>query len=120
METISSTSTADYDGEEVETSLTTFADAFHKIGNEYEHLCSIVLHMSKTQVADVIGRHPIIPFMVKNMPVKTETKMEPGIQTCSNHGNNGKHISSDKCFRSDALNRAAKKLRHWQHPKLHQ
>ena len=77
-ETISSVSMADYDCEEVETSLTAIADAFHKIGNEYKHLCSIVLHMSKTQAANVIGRLPIIPFMGKNMPVKTETKMEPG------------------------------------------
>ena len=70
-------SMADYDHEEVETSLTTIADVFHKIGNEYEHLCSIVLHMAKTQVANVICRLPIIPFMGKNMLVKTETKMEP-------------------------------------------
>ena len=34
--TISSTSTADYDREEVETSLATVAEAFHMIGNEYE------------------------------------------------------------------------------------
>ena len=78
METISSMSMADYDCEEVETSLTAIADAFHKIGNEYEHLCSIVLHMSKAQMANVISRLPIIPCMGKNMPVKTETKMEPG------------------------------------------
>ena len=78
METISSMSMADYDHEEVETSLTAIADVFHKIGNEYEHLCSIVLHMSKTQATNVIGRLPVIPFIRKNMPVKTETKMEPG------------------------------------------
>ena len=35
-ETISSTSTADYDREEVDTSLATVAEAFHTIGNEYE------------------------------------------------------------------------------------
>ena len=35
-ETISSISTADYDGEEVEMSLATVAEAFHMIGNEYE------------------------------------------------------------------------------------
>ena len=77
-ETISSTSTTDCDCEEVEASLTAIADAFHKIGNEYEHLCSIVSHMSKNQVANIISRLPIIPFLGKNMPVKTETKMEPG------------------------------------------
>ena len=40
-ETISITSMADYDHDEVEASLTAIADAFHKIGNEYEHLCSM-------------------------------------------------------------------------------
>ena len=35
-ETISSMSTADYDWEEVETSLATVAEAFHTIGSEYE------------------------------------------------------------------------------------
>ena len=35
-ETISSTSTADYDREEVEMSLATVAEAFHMICNEYE------------------------------------------------------------------------------------
>ena len=35
-ETISSMSTADYDREEVETSLATVAEAFHTIGSEYE------------------------------------------------------------------------------------
>ena len=35
-ETISSTSTADYDREEVETSLATVVETFHMIGNEYE------------------------------------------------------------------------------------
>ena len=35
-ETISSTSTTDYDQEEVEASLATVAEAFHTIGSEYE------------------------------------------------------------------------------------
>ena len=55
METISSTSMADYDWDEVEASLANIAETFNKIGNEYEHLCSIVLHMTKTQAASVIG-----------------------------------------------------------------
>ena len=38
METISSTSTADYDQDKVEASLANITEAFHKIGNEYEHL----------------------------------------------------------------------------------
>ena len=76
-ETISSTSTVDYDGDEVEASLTTIANAFYKIRNEYEHLCSIVPHMTKTQVANVIGRLPNVPFIGKGAPVKTEAKTEP-------------------------------------------
>ena len=77
MEMISSTSTADYNREEVEASLTMIADAFHKIGNEYEHLCSIVPCMTKTQAANVIGRLPIVPFMGKGAPVKTDARTEP-------------------------------------------
>ena len=46
-ETISSTLTADYNREEVQMSLQAIADAFHKIGNKYEHLCSILPHMLK-------------------------------------------------------------------------
>ena len=33
--------------------------------------------MTKTQLANVIGRLPIIPFFGKGAPVKTETKTEP-------------------------------------------
>ena len=36
----------------------------------------VPLHMTKTQAANVIGRLPIIPFMGKGAPVKTETKTE--------------------------------------------
>ena len=58
-ETISSTSTADYNREEVETSLANIAEAFHTIGSKYEHLCAIVPHMTKVQAANVISRLPI-------------------------------------------------------------
>ena len=64
-EMISSTSTADYGWHEVEASLANIAEAFHKIRNEYKHLCSIVPHMTKTQAANMIGWLPIIPFMGK-------------------------------------------------------
>ena len=74
--TISSTLTADYDIEEVEMSLQAIADAFHKIGNEYEHLCSIVPHMSKVQSTNIIGRLPIIAFVGKGTSVKKEFKAE--------------------------------------------
>ena len=77
-ETISSTSTADYDREEVEMSLATVVEAFHRIGNEYEQLCVIVPHMTKVQVASVISRLPVIPFLGKKEKVKAETKPETG------------------------------------------
>ena len=51
VETISSTSTADYDHEEVETSLSMISDAFHTIAQEYEKLTDTVPHMSKIQAA---------------------------------------------------------------------
>ena len=48
-ETISSASTADYNREEVETSLSTISDAFHTIMQEYKKLTDTVPHMSKIQ-----------------------------------------------------------------------
>ena len=73
---ISSTSTADYDREEVETGLTNIAEAFHTIGSEYEHLCAIVPHMTKVQAVNVISRLPIILFLGKGEKVKTKMKPE--------------------------------------------
>ena len=70
VEMISSTSTADYDREKVEASLTNMADAFHVIGQEYEKLVRAVPHMSKTQAASVIARMLILPL------VKQEAKAE--------------------------------------------
>ena len=69
-ETISSTSTADYDRKEVETSLTTISEAFHTIAQEYEKLMGTAPHMSKIQAAQVIARLPILPIQ------KQERKME--------------------------------------------
>ena len=69
-ETISSTSTADYDCKEVETSLTTISEAFHTIAQEYEKLTTTFPHMSKIQAAQVIARLPILPIQ------KQEMKME--------------------------------------------
>ena len=77
-ETISSTSTADYEREEVEASLATVAEDFHMIGNKYEWLCMIVLHMTKVQAASVISRLPVLPFLGKKENVKAETKPEMG------------------------------------------
>ena len=78
-ETISSTSTADYDQEEVEASLATVVEAFHTIGSEYERLCMIVSHMTRVQAASVISRLPVMPFLGKVEKVKSETKLEMGI-----------------------------------------
>ena len=75
IEMISSTSTADYNREEVEASLMTIADAFHAIGQEYEKLVGIVPHMRKTQAANVITRMPILPFVKQE--VKVEGKQAP-------------------------------------------
>ena len=69
-ETISSTSTADYDCEEVEASLTTISKAFHTIAQEYEKLMTTMPHMSKIQAAQVIAKLPILPIQ------KQEMKME--------------------------------------------
>ena len=74
-ETINSTSTVDYDQEEVEASLATVAEAFHTIGSEYEQLCKIVPHMTKVQAASVISRLSIMPFLGKVEKVKSETKL---------------------------------------------
>ena len=69
----------DYDREEVEASLATVAKAFHTIGSKYEQLCTIVLHMTKVQAANVISRLPIMPFLGKVEKVKSEMKPEMGI-----------------------------------------
>ena len=61
-ETISSTSTADYDRQEVEASLTTISKAFHTIAQEYEKLMTTVSHMNKIQAAQVIVKLPILPI----------------------------------------------------------
>ena len=69
-ETISSTSTANYNREEVEGSLTTISKAFHTIAQEYEKLASTVPHMSKVQAAQVVARLPVLPIL------KQEVKKE--------------------------------------------
>ena len=73
-ETISSTSMADYDHEEVEVSLTTISEAFCTIAQEYEKLTTTVPHMSKIQAVQVIAKLPILPIQKQEMKVeKTET-----------------------------------------------
>ena len=41
--------------------------------------CAIVPQMKKVQVANVINRLPVIPFLGKKEKVKMETKQEMGI-----------------------------------------
>ena len=72
---ISSTSTADYEREEVEASLSNIADAFHVIGQEYKKLVGVVPHMSKTQAASVIARMSILPLV--RQEAKAESKQDP-------------------------------------------
>ena len=76
-ETISLTSTADYDREEVETSLTTISEAFHTIAQEYEKLTGTVPHMSKIQAAQVIARLPILPLQKQEMKMEKTVEAEP-------------------------------------------
>ena len=78
-ETISSMST---DWEEVESSLTNIAEAFHTIAQEYEKLTGTVPHMSKVQAAQVIARLLILPALQQELKAeKTEaakmTEAEP-------------------------------------------
>ena len=80
-ETISSTSTANYDQEEVETSLTSIAEAFHTIAQEYEKLTGTVPHMSKVQVAQVIARLPILLALKQELKAKkTEVAKTIGME----------------------------------------
>ena len=78
-ETISSTSTADYNREEVEGSLTTISEAFHTIAQEYEKLTGTVPHMSKVQAAQVIVRLPVLPILKpwEKAEVADEIEIEP-------------------------------------------
>ena len=68
--TISSMSTANYDQEEVETSLTNIAEAFHTIAQEYEKLTGTVPHMSNVQAAQIIARLPILPALKQELKAK--------------------------------------------------
>ena len=88
VKTISSTSTADYNHEEVKTSLSTISDAFHTIAQEYEKLTDRVPHMSKIQAVQVIARLPVLPILkqeVTKEKVETtdvvEIELVPGTST---------------------------------------
>ena len=88
VETISSTSTVDYNRKEVETSLSTISDTFHTIVQEYEKLTDMVPHMSKIQVVQVIARLPVLPILKQEVrKEKAETtdvikiELVPGTST---------------------------------------
>ena len=88
VETISSTSTVDYNHEEVETSLSTISYTFHTITQEYEKLTDMVPHMSKIQASQVIARLPVLPILkqeIKKEKVETTDVIEiepvPGTST---------------------------------------
>ena len=81
-ETISSTSMADYNFEEVKTSLSMISDTFHTIAQEYEKLMDTVPHMSKIQAVQVKARLPVLPILKQEVKKeKAETvdviKIEP-------------------------------------------
>ena len=82
VETISSTSTVDYNHGEVKTSLSTISDAFHTIAQEYKRLMDTVPQVSKIQAAQVIDRLPVLPILKQEVKKeKAETvdviKIEP-------------------------------------------
>ena len=81
-ETISSTSMADYNFEEVKTSLSMISDTFHTIAQEYEKLMDTVPHMSKIQAVQVKARLPVLSILKQEVKKeKAETvdviKIEP-------------------------------------------
>ena len=84
-ETISSTSTADYNREEVEVSLTTISEAFHAIAHKYEKLTTTVPHMTHVQVAEVVVRLPIMPVLKQKIKIeKRETENPTEKDTATN------------------------------------
>ena len=81
-ETISLTSMANCDQEEVETSLSTIANSFHTIGQEYERLVGIVPHMSKVQAVNVVVPNADFTILKKgnengNQGTAIDKTMEP-------------------------------------------
>ena len=67
-ETISSTSTADYDRDEAEDLVDKIASCHSALSTHYLKLCSLVPHMSKTQLGLYLGKIPFTPLI----------KAEPG------------------------------------------
>ena len=62
-ETISSTSTADYDRDEVEELINQIASCHATLAQKYEDINKVVPHMTKTQLALYLGKVPVIPLV---------------------------------------------------------
>ena len=67
-ETISSTSTADYDRDEAEDLVQKISSCHSALSNHYIRLCNLIPHMSKTQLGLYLGKVPFTPLV----------KAEPG------------------------------------------
>ena len=62
-ETISSTSTADYDRDEAEELINQIASCHATLAQKYEDINKVVPHMTKTQLALYLGKVPVIPLV---------------------------------------------------------
>ena len=63
VETISSTSTADYDRDDAEDLVDKIATCHTNLAKYYEEINKVVPHMSKTQLALYLGKVPVIPLV---------------------------------------------------------
>ena len=63
VETISSTSTADYDRDEAEELINQIASCHATLAQKYEDINKVVPHMTKTQLALYLGKVPVIPLV---------------------------------------------------------
>ena len=62
-ETISSTSTANYDRDEAEELINQIASCHATLAQKYEDINKVVPHMTKTQLALYLGKVPVIPLV---------------------------------------------------------
>ena len=78
-ETISSTSTTDYDRDEAEDLVDKIASCHSALSTHYLKLCSLIPHMSKTQLGLYLGKIPFTPLLIKAEPgtVKRDVPWEP-------------------------------------------
>ena len=62
-ETISSTSTADYDRDEAEDLVDKIASCHNALSTHYNKLCGLIPHMTKTQLGLYLGKIPFTPLI---------------------------------------------------------